>query len=105
MTFGNYEGLQAALRMEGREVEGRALSVALAHQEVLEGQCEAFVLNIPLSADKEALEKFFTVCGAIKSLRLPLDKDTNQLRVRPPVLQMCCKADTRSKHLICQDIV
>ena len=81
MTFSSHEGLQAALWMDGKEVEGRSLSIAVAHQEVAEGQREAFVLNVPPSADKEALEMLFSVCGPIHAVRLPLSKDTNELRV------------------------
>ena len=82
MTFSSHEGLQAALRLDGKEIEGRPLSVAVAHQEVLEGQREAFVLNVAPSANKEALEQLFSMCGPIQAIRLPLGKDTNELRVR-----------------------
>ena len=84
VTFSSQEGLQAALHLDGHEAGGQPLSVSLAHQEVQEGQREAFVLNIPPTADNAALEAFFaTACGPIKSLRVPLDKDTSQLRVGP----------------------
>lgn len=83
VTYATLEGLQNALQMDGQELSGQALSVAVAHQEVPEGQTEAFVLNIPPSADAVALEALFAVCGPIKSLRLPLDKESSQLRVSP----------------------
>lgn len=92
VTFSSHGGLQAALQMNGKEVEGRSLSVALAHQQVSEGQREAFVLNVPPSADKEALEQLFSVCGPIQSVRLPLSKDTNELRVRA--------SDSLSGHVV-----
>lgn len=91
ITFASAEGLQNALRMDGSEVAGQPLSVALAHQEVPEGQTEAFVLNIPPSADAAALETLFSVCGPIKSLRLPLDKDTSQIRVPLLWLSRSCR--------------
>ena len=86
VTFSSLVGLQRALQLNGTELKGQAISVAVAHQEVPEGQTEAFVLNIPPTADSSGLEALFAVCGPIKSLRLPLDKDTSQLRVGLPCL-------------------
>ena len=111
VTFASYEALQAALQMDGTQVEGRALSVALAHQPVAEGEKEAFILNLPASADSDALQSLLSVSGPIKSLRLPLDKSTNELRVRFSVfymleytvfgLQVGCACQETNCHEVC----
>ena len=85
ITFDTSEALQNALKLNGHEVGGQALSVALAHQEVPDGQTEAFVLNLPPTADSAAVEALLAVCGPVKSLRLPLDRETSQPRVPSPL--------------------
>lgn len=82
MTFATPEGLQKALALDGTQLQGQPLAVAVSHLEVAAGEQTAFVLNVAEGVDQAALEELLTPCGHIKSMRIPLDRETSKPRVR-----------------------
>ena len=84
VTFATPEGLQKALALDGTQLQGQPLAVAVAHVEVATGEQTAFILNVAEGVDQAALEGLLAPCGPIKSMRIPLDRETSKPRVRGP---------------------
>ena len=94
VTFASEEGVEAALKLEGKEINGRAVkidkSTSKSPQEKREGRAKAFgdtpsepsatlfVGGLSWDATEDMVWESFSEYGEIKSVRLPTDRESGR---------------------------
>ncbi|XP_033735573.1 RNA-binding protein 34-like isoform X2 [Pecten maximus] len=77
VCFEEEEAAQKALKLNGREVEGRHIRVDLASKDKQHNhKCSVFVGNLDVRIDEEQIWNHFTDCGEIVSVRIIRDNQT-----------------------------
>ncbi|CAG8565150.1 6256_t:CDS:10, partial [Acaulospora colombiana] len=81
IEYKNRESTQAALEMDGYEIEpGRKLKVMISNPSLKKTrsppiQKEIFIRNLPSRVEISELEEFFKTCGKVIKVRIPKTKD------------------------------
>eukprot|EP00873_Tetraselmis_striata_P018787 jgi/Tetstr1/439051/TSEL_027542.t1 len=87
VEFESAAGLEAALRLNGAELDGHTLIIVRSTPSRSQApgggeavEYVAFCRNLAFSTTEDALAKFFAGCPGLKGIRLPLDHATGRVR-------------------------